>query len=671
MKRVATTVAAVVAAFVGITAAATAATSAATAAPAAWAAASDTGRTVRGAAAAGFKVEMFIDGFPAGSLGPIGVAFDRQGRVFVADQQDGFLYRFGSGGGTADESHRLNTTAFDQPTGLAFSHDGAHLYLAERGAGEVVEVSPQDGRVVRVLAKGLSCPEAVAVDPKSGDLFISHTCGAETTTRIGNPASDHPTVSTFGDRPKAQIDGMTFAPDGTLFAEMGPSIVRLEGTRSARPGALTKLVDLDDPDGVGVSARGGSRPDFILVNQNNGQISKVDLSTSPPKVTAVFTGGSRGDFVAVGPDGCLYATQSSSVIRLRNADGSCDLASTIAFGRSHQRSSFPASIPDITEISVKVKDLVASALVLAVLVVLVTFPAELFNRTLEANYDEVKGWFGPLNRAAEGFGRTLANAPQWLGFGAFAVIATLITGFLDPGFGLDMASFALFVGLLVAFVAVTFGFAAEERRHMRSRHADPGRLEALPGTLLIAAVCVLVSRLVGFQPGYLYGIIAGFVFATTLTPDEEGVITAKTSLLVIAGSLVAWVVWTPVKHAVDHGHPNPVLLVVDALLAAVFVGGIESIVFGLIPLRFLEGAALWGWNRVAWLGVFALAGFTFVHVLLHPGVAYPESTDRTEFVLAMLLFVLFGAVSVGFWAWFRYGPPARQDRPSAAPADVA
>jgi hypothetical protein len=39
--------------------------------------------------------------------------------------------------------------------------------------------------------------------------------------------------------------------------------------------------------------------------------------------TNIYTGGSRGDFVTVGADRCLYATQSERVIKITNADGTC------------------------------------------------------------------------------------------------------------------------------------------------------------------------------------------------------------------------------------------------------------------------------------------------------------------------------------------------------------
>ena len=62
---------------------------------------------------------------------------------------------------------------------------------------------------------------------------------------------------------------------------------------------------------------------FVYTNNNNGTITKVDLSSTPPALTNIFSGGSRGDFAAVGSDRCLYATQMDRVIKVTNADGTC------------------------------------------------------------------------------------------------------------------------------------------------------------------------------------------------------------------------------------------------------------------------------------------------------------------------------------------------------------
>jgi hypothetical protein len=113
---------------------------------------------------------------------------------------------------------------------------------------------------------------------------------------------------------------LTFSSNGVLFFESGPSIERVDVTSTPSP--VTVFSDLVDPDGVGVSsAVSKCLPRVVLVNQNNGTITKVDLSSSPPTTTPVVTGGTRGDFVAAGPDGCLYATQINAVLRFTNDDG--------------------------------------------------------------------------------------------------------------------------------------------------------------------------------------------------------------------------------------------------------------------------------------------------------------------------------------------------------------
>ena len=49
-------------------------------------------------------------------------------------------------------------------TWIMFGPDGS-LYLALQSLGEIVQISPVDGSILRVVASGLSCPTAMAVDP--------------------------------------------------------------------------------------------------------------------------------------------------------------------------------------------------------------------------------------------------------------------------------------------------------------------------------------------------------------------------------------------------------------------------------------------------------------------------------------------------------------------------
>ena len=113
-----------------------------------------------------------------GCAGAAGLAFDRDGILYVVDEADGHLYRFGPAGGVANASTRVTTSPYAIGTcvqGLAFSEDGKQLYMARQGCvpgGNVVEISPTDGHIIRTVAPNIPCATGLATDPLSGDLFV-------------------------------------------------------------------------------------------------------------------------------------------------------------------------------------------------------------------------------------------------------------------------------------------------------------------------------------------------------------------------------------------------------------------------------------------------------------------------------------------------------------------
>jgi hypothetical protein len=276
--------------------------------------------------APGFAVVDYATGFPnfgSHNVGPVGLAFDSSSAttaaLFVMDYFDGFLYKFPPGGGVASPATQVNTTAIPgSPAGLAFSLDFAHLYLARQAAGDLVEISPTTGAILRTVATGLPCATGLATDPLSGDLMVSEV-GCAPIRRV-SPSTG--TVSTYAN---ASVDGITFDPrDGTLYGAQNSTTVAVID-RSGNVTTLNPGPGADSLDGISLAASSSpGTPPFLFVNQNNGSISKITLS--PLSTTTVATGGSRGDLSTVGPDGCLYATQTESVIKVTNADGTCSLA---------------------------------------------------------------------------------------------------------------------------------------------------------------------------------------------------------------------------------------------------------------------------------------------------------------------------------------------------------
>lgn len=302
----------------------------------------------------------FATGFPldipnSGCVGPVGEAFDSAGRLYVTDVTNRGLYRFGPGGGVAGASTLVTTlpTAPERITGLAFGKDG-RLYAAAQGSsfegigGAVVELDPATGAILRTVVGytvfgTTDCATGIATDPLSGDLFITEPgCGflggEPFVNRIAAPAGATPTLTHYANVGGA--DGITFGPDGTIYVATGGGRIRaVSGTDKPQPATVrdvaTVVTGADPPgpapiDGiaVGVDPADPTVARSLLVNRNDGVITRVDLSTTPPSQVDVFTGGSRGDFIAVGPDACLYATQTDRVVRVTDAGGTCSLAPT-------------------------------------------------------------------------------------------------------------------------------------------------------------------------------------------------------------------------------------------------------------------------------------------------------------------------------------------------------
>jgi sugar lactone lactonase YvrE len=274
----------------------------------------------------GAAATVFAGGFdplPGRGIGPVGLAFDGSRRLYVSALEH--VYRFGPAGGRADDARLSRDPVGRVATGLAFGSDG-RLYAARytrEHLGDVVELDPADGSVRRIVAPAVPCPTALATDPLSGDLLVSTVACGKSILRVSDPAGAAPRTTVF--LTGLSVDGLTFAPDGTLYVAHDPDGSGATVSTVTPGGQRRALISVPHADGValGVPDQPGDAPPFVVVNRTDGVITKVDLRLPGRPRTNVVVDGSRGDLIAVGPDRCLYATQSDSVLRVSDADGTC------------------------------------------------------------------------------------------------------------------------------------------------------------------------------------------------------------------------------------------------------------------------------------------------------------------------------------------------------------
>ena len=77
------------------------------------------------------------------------------------------------------------------------------------------------------------------------------------------------------------------------------------------------------------------------------------------------------------------------------------------------------------------------------------------------------------------------------------------------------------------------------------------------------------------------------------------------------------------------------------------------------------------WDARAWALLLFLGVLLFLHVIVNPSSGYLVDTTTVPLIKAAALLVVFGGVSIGLWAWFRYRPMERLRERAAARATEA
>lgn len=317
-----------------------------------------------------------------------------------------------------------------------------------------------------------------------------------------------------------------------------------------------------------------------------------------------------------------------------------------------KRSAMVAAITSPDEIPVSAELLFLSLLSTGFLVLLIVFPADLFNSTVQGNYEEISRW--SLIHRAKMFYDRVNRLPALLVVIGFAIAGAVINSFLSPDFGFNQPTFALILGLLIALFIITFVYDITRKFYMKRRFGLSSKLRAHSLGLFTGSLLVAISRLSNFLPGYCYGLFTGLVYQKNPTEKEDGEGVAISALMLLAVALAAWFSWVPIKEIAMGDDPSFMVLVIDAAVATLWVSALTATVFGLMPLRFMYGEVVKKWSFPGWAIIYITGVYLFVYTLLNPAIGIYGKSDKVSWAAVLSLFFGFGIFSFLFWGYFRY-----------------
>lgn len=282
-----------------------------------------------------------------------------------------------------------------------------------------------------------------------------------------------------------------------------------------------------------------------------------------------------------------------------------------------------------------------------VLLLLVGLPAELLNQSISENYERITR---RLPRV---------RAPWWQRFGAWiqsrhligglalTVLAALIFGFADPGFGWDVASARLVLALALALFVVGYLASLISGAIIRRRWGLESVMELKPLGILLAVVGVLLSRIIEFSPGFLIGLVLGITVLSTTSAAQRAKVTLVQAGVVFGLSMLGWAAYS-ILSATTSPDSFATALAFETT-AAITAEGLTALVVGMLPFKLLDGSEVAAYSRWLWAAVYAFIAGAWILVVLPS--AWTEQTGSIWTTVAVL--GAFTIVALGIYFFFR------------------
>jgi hypothetical protein len=291
------------------------------------------------------------------------------------------------------------------------------------------------------------------------------------------------------------------------------------------------------------------------------------------------------------------------------------------------RTSAARSVLAVGDVSTDPTVIATNAALSIIVLMLLLLSAEVFNQTVEENEEDIKKFFGrvfaPVVALFGWIGGIWSSLTSSGTAGSHVIGALFLMGLAgiiytlpEPDFGANERTFVTFFSVVISVGILTYSFDGGQVL-MGKRYGVDAIVRLFPYGIFIAVISAIMTKVEDFDPAIIYGFIgaSAVVGGRSFTREQQGRVIFIPALFVIVVSAAAWILIDPLRNwAEDTENWLPSLL--EGVAAGVFIGGLSSLFFQMIPIRFMDGRKLWDWNKLAWLFLTGIAVFLFFHVLM-------------------------------------------------------
>ena len=332
-------------------------------------------------------------------------------------------------------------------------------------------------------------------------------------------------------------------------------------------------------------------------------------------------------------------------------------------GVNDSRPDIVRSVPKLGDLSGDLGIILTNVVLGGFTLVLMLLSAEIFNQTLEENEGEIKKWFRRISTPLKGLfgvigdiGRVITDGRGIAGLLAPIVLlalAALLYGLEEPGYGINNQSVVIFISFLAAFAVLTYVYDGGQLL-MTNSFGIPGSIKLFPAGIFIALFCIALTRLLGFQPGIIYGFIAAhtLVAGSVITRGQEGRQILFPALVLLTVCAAAFLLLAPSRELATDTD-SLWASIPEGVAVGIFVGGLEGLFFQMVPIKFMDGHRLWAWSKLVWLGVTGIIAFLFWHILLNVESQSFDTLSKTTPAIALLLMGLCFGLTLAMYLFFR------------------